>query len=295
MFSGQGCRALREFRPGSASCRSTGQRPAPSPGPSEIESDPPEPEPWWNPRGTLQGRPGPPRSLSGPIDPKAFSCWGTTDPDRRTHLLVDLISVFGGWACTEPIFPGGGCCLCSPRTVFSPLGRVFRQPTRGPEQNKTALGENRHLIPHWHPAKNMCLFFLPYNYPSFTCAAYTRVPRGVARDAGCEHKELRMGRSPELKVFFTHSGYNPLTSQFAPPIFLLYQTPAEQIGSPPSGAEALGPLGARHSAGGQRGEEGRGAPRRRGEGAERRKLPGQCVCGVCTEFKGVFLSFLFSV
>ena len=34
-------------------------------------------EPWWNPSGTLpQGRPGPPRSLSGPIDPRAFS-WGT--------------------------------------------------------------------------------------------------------------------------------------------------------------------------------------------------------------------------
>ena len=40
-------------------------------------------EPWWNPRGTLpQGRPGPPRSLSG-LRPQSFQLLG-----RRKKTLV---------------------------------------------------------------------------------------------------------------------------------------------------------------------------------------------------------------
>ena len=56
-------------------------------------------EPWWNPRTLPQGRPGRPRSLSGLIDPKAFS-WG----NKNNNPLVFFVEAKQNTAITPIAF-----------------------------------------------------------------------------------------------------------------------------------------------------------------------------------------------
>ena len=50
-------------------------------------------QPWWNPRGTLpQGRPGPPRSLSG-LRPQSFRLLGNRAPCKGQGKLVTSADV----------------------------------------------------------------------------------------------------------------------------------------------------------------------------------------------------------
>ena len=59
-------------------------------------------EPWWNPRGTLpQGRPGPPRSLSG-LRTHSFQLLGKTGTLILTSVLEDLEGIPKG----PPAFSG---------------------------------------------------------------------------------------------------------------------------------------------------------------------------------------------
>ena len=81
-------------------------------------------EPWWNPRGTLpQGRPGPPRSLSG-LRPQSFQLLGKNEKRRITkktqcqrckaltaarfpicsHFFLKLVLIVSQ-LCPRPFFP----------------------------------------------------------------------------------------------------------------------------------------------------------------------------------------------
>ena len=80
-------------------------------------------EPWWNPRGTLpQGRPRAARSLSGLIDPKAFS-WGkkkTGCPQKQyAHSLGPTLnhSTGRGGGNRRTGNYGGG--TCEPLTMYA--------------------------------------------------------------------------------------------------------------------------------------------------------------------------------
>ena len=65
-------------------------------------------EPWWNPRGTLpQGRPGPPRSLSG-LRPQSFQLLGKKERKKKQKFLRHFEHLHGrrqhqlGEASAEP-------------------------------------------------------------------------------------------------------------------------------------------------------------------------------------------------
>ena len=58
---------------------------------------------WWNPRGTLpQGRPGPPRSLSG-LRPQGFQLWGKKGHPSAWVFLV--LGCFTGKRKDQPPVP----------------------------------------------------------------------------------------------------------------------------------------------------------------------------------------------
>ena len=71
-------------------------------------------EPWWNFRGTFpQGRPGPPRSLSG-LRPQSFQLLGKNKNKKtgtliRTSLLEDHTRQMLSLSLVASVMSGGGC------------------------------------------------------------------------------------------------------------------------------------------------------------------------------------------
>ena len=113
-------------------------------------------EPWWNPRGTSpQGRPGPPRSLSG-LRPQSFQLLGNKNDTRQAELRRSESRAAGPqelaspWASAILLTPqprNGGDC--------GRTGEIhFAAPIRQPEMTNSCTNKP------WLPMDSMPIPFI---------------------------------------------------------------------------------------------------------------------------------------
>ena len=135
-------------------------------------------EPWWNPRGTLpQGRPGPPRSLSG-VRPQSVQLLGnkkrkhadcsnqlsTTRPIKLRFVRRLRMCQGSEWLAGSPSSPSKRCSQWS-KTLVSPRMEISERKKRKTTQNHPEMRRPR--SPHcWGKKKETKKFYHPTTIPN---------------------------------------------------------------------------------------------------------------------------------